>query len=397
MTDTPSETKRKTKPKTKRKTKPKKSYWKPVFWFIVVGAYALLLYSIWALSLYEIEIEVFGEKSNIGEIARYALVFYTIASFRTVGVTELGGKLFFGKPLYEVSSGLVFIPLGVFQLAKETRLVIQDELPADPEHIFRGEATKEVPENMVPPIRIPFAYPEKESSDPLDRRITAEVVIIIRWRIENYLQFLKVIGSKKEARRQLNDTAIAMIFRELTKVTPAVALEGIAKINEELEKAVKDRVAGDSETEDWGAHIESAQIKLIGFGHGLNETIQKIPEAVAKKQSTILEAEADKTELQLVGEGKGHAERVVLEGRTAGLRRMASELELDPAAILGAETSRAITNNPGLKTIIPGSGGFVDLVGTAAAVSEVFRSDKDKPVKEKDKPVKENGKEEDRS
>jgi len=70
-------------------------------------------------------------KWNWGLATFLAQILYTLISLRMVGPTELGALLLFGKPICEVSSGLVFVPFGISQLKKETRLTIQDELPSE--------------------------------------------------------------------------------------------------------------------------------------------------------------------------------------------------------------------------------------------------------------------------
>ena len=350
---------------------------KNYFWIVVTIVY-FVLFALEAL-LSKHEVLIFDSELNLGLSMFLVKVLYTIASLQVVGPTELGAKIFFGRPTNEVSSGLVFVPLGFFQLAKETRLVIQDELPCDPEHIFRREDKENVPDGMFPPIRIPFGPPEKESDDPLDVRVTAEVVIIVRWKISKFITFLTTIGSREEARRQMQDGAIAMLTDAFAKITPAVALKDLATHNKNLKAEIEERVgsSADSGSGSWGIHMENAQIKAINFAHGLNEAIQMVPIATAKARATVLEAEGERKKRKLEGQGSGEAEQAILEGRTLGLKNMTDKLDVDPSAILGAETSRAITENPGQKTVIAGSQGFSNLVSTAAAVAEVFSTTKD--------------------
>ncbi|MFH1346827.1 MAG: SPFH domain-containing protein [Spirochaetota bacterium] len=322
-------------------------------------------------------------KWNWGLATFLAQVLYTLVSLRIVGPTELGALLLFGKPICEVSSGLIFAPLGIIQLKKETRLTIQDELPTDPQHIFRREDTENVPPGFFPPIRIPFGFrqdaeklseinvktsDEDENNevdekkhqlvvppddDPLDLRVTAEVVPVIRWRIDDYIQFLTTIGSQEEARKQMEDCAIGSLTREFAKITPAVALANLGTYSACLQFEINKRI------ENWGISMESAQIKMINFHRDLNTAIGAVPQAK-------LEKERDR----LAGEGLGAKEKGVLDGRTAGLKKMMNDLNIPGTTVLGAETARAITSNPGQKTIVAGSSGFSELVTIASAIGE---------------------------
>lgn len=320
--------------------------------------------------------KIFGMDWNWGWAAFFAQFLYTIFSFKQVGPTELGAKLLFGKPIQEVSSGLVFIPLLIFQLKKETRLVIQEELPAGPEHIFRNEDKEKVPEGMFPPIRIPFAN-KPEEDDPLNRRVTAEIVPIIRYRINNYIKFLTTIGDKEAAKKQMEDATIALCMRELTKLPVAEALITLQNFNEELKMMIDELVKGNELVESWGISVETAQIKMINFNHELNKAISSVSEARFNAKAKAEEAEGEKKKRKLEGEGSGGAEKAILDGRTKGLKEMADTLKLDPQMILNAETARAITQNPGQKTIVVGTTGLKEIIGMAAAIGETVKQKKE--------------------
>jgi len=363
------------------------------FWATVGIIYSILFvveYSFWGYKMTIMEEEV----QNLGKIILYAQILYTLASLRIVWATELGMRLLFGRPTNLLSHGLAFIPLGFCQLSKETRLTVEDELPADPEHIHRvklGEPEVVPPElrklGYVPPIRVTFGYPNKDSGiptdDPLNERITAEVVIIIRWRIANFGEFLTTIGSRRESRRQLQDIAVSTLFPLFAKVTPAEVLKNLGEYNRALEEGVRLLMAGkitsggqtvnDEDARPWGTVLANAQVKEIGFGHELNKSIEGVPKAKLEKAAIIHLAKADKEKRRLAGEGDGSAEEATLRGRTAGLLTMSKSLGVSGASVLGAETARGITDNPGQKTIVAGVGGIKELVAVATTVGEALK------------------------
>lgn len=335
------------------------------FWLIITVVY-LLFFVLEYFYLSEKKETIFGEAWNWGWVAFFTQILYTIFSFRTVGPTELGAILFFGKPVKEVSSGLVFVPFGICKLETETRLVIQEELPGNPELIFRGDG--ETPKGMFPPIRIPFADKPEEGDDPLNRRVTAEIVPVIRWRILTYIIFLINIGSKEEAKRQMEDVTIALCMRELPQKSVAEALVTLQDFNKKLQKTIEELVAS------WGIKVETAQIKLINFHRELNKAIAGVAEAGFKKKAVITEGEGEKEKRMLEGEGSGLAEKAILDGRTAGFEEMTKRLRIKPELVLNAETARAITSNPGQKTVIVGPRGFADIVGIATAIGENLKT-----------------------
>lgn len=335
---------------------------KSMFRTAVGAAYAVLcLVSVWASGH---SATVFGSDWNWGLALFLAIVLYTIASFRQLGPTELGARTFLGKPIDQVSSGFVFVPVGIFSLEVAPAIFIQNELPSDPENIFRGDG--KVPPGKFPPIRIPFGLPTEENDDPYDHRMTQEVVPVVTWRIDDFVKFLTTIGSVEEARGQMEDTAVAMLTEAFAKITPAVALLKLEVHSENLREAIDKRVDG------WGIELKSVKIKAINFNHELNAAILSVPQATVNAKATIITAEAKKRQLGLEGEGAGAAEKAILDGRTAGIKNMASELGLSASSILAAETARGITDNPGQKTIIAGSGGFSDLAIVGTVLGETF-------------------------
>lgn len=346
---------------------------KTEFWVWVGIAYFIL--SLVSLALSFDSTTFLGMEWNWGIALFFAIILYTIASFRTIGPTELGARIFLGKPIDQVSSGFVFIPFGIFTLQTETRLIIQMELPSEPENIYREPEVGgdgKVPEGKFPPIRIPFGRPADEGSsfvldrDPLNQRLIEEVVPIIRWRITNYVKFLTVIGDKEQARNQIEDLCVSVLSREFGQVTPSQVTADYQKYNTILTNEIKRSIG------TWGITLESAKIKVINFSRSLNKAIQTIAENTAKGKAAIIEAEGLKKAAILDGEGKGAAEKAILDGRTGGLKKMKDDLGLPSEAIIGAETARAITNNPGQKTIIAGSGGFRDLAIVGAVLGETL-------------------------
>jgi len=123
---------------------------------VLIG-YSFLLYL--TIALYYIDTD--KEEWNRGFLFGSLVLFYTILSLRSVNEQKLGAIFFFGQPLFPVTYGLKFVPLGLFRLSVDTRLVIQDELPTNPELIWRGDENITpdlVEKGFRPPIRITFGF-----------------------------------------------------------------------------------------------------------------------------------------------------------------------------------------------------------------------------------------------
>jgi regulator of protease activity HflC (stomatin/prohibitin superfamily) len=336
---------------------------------------------------------------------------YILSSLRIdklVNADQIGVRLLFGAPTDLVHPGLPVVPPFIFTLERLPILVQQLELPGEPEDIFRGEMkTREpLPDGMVPPIRIPFrtSITEEEArrifgdnysvdidgntlyfdhvvpDDGLsNRRITAEVVLVIRYRIQDAISFIRAIGSLEEANRQIEDTAISLVNRIFTKMSLAQALNNLEWMSAMLFREVERRTGlVEGKSASWGLDIENANVKLIELHHDLNTAIGDANEATFRKQSTITDAEAEQVKRYLEGKGAGQGERELLAGRTAGFKKMVKTLGVNPEIVIGSEMARNITDNPGQKTIITGMPGFKELLGGAAAFGSTLRNNDSK-------------------
>ena len=394
--------------------------------------------------------ELLGEygELNLGWAVFFSQLLYNILSFKIVGPTELGNVLFFGKPLYDVESGLNFVPFLVYKLVRGTRNIIEIELPARPELIFRSEIGKEevVPKDLLdrgykPPIRVQFGAPdiklstkdldnqindlgtgedklkklkeiktlynvlngfieeEKIKEDPLNVRMTAETPLVVRLRIKKLGEFLKTFGSLEKVIDQIQDIAVAMLNREFSKITPAVAQAHLGTFSELIKEEIVERIVGDKS--DGGIKIVTVLLRPFVYSHDLNKDLLRHAQARANKRATIIDAEAQKEKDTLRGQGEGAGEKAILDGRTEGILNMVEKLGVSPELIINTETARKITENPGQKTIIIGSKGFTDLmaVGSALGLGETLKGEvsekgKEKKDNEKDEKKDKRGKEE---
>jgi len=331
------------------------------FWGITGLVYLILFTVEYALS----SKEILNTGINLGRAMFLLHVLYTVGSFRIIGPTEQGVRLLFGKPINSIPSGIKFIPFGICELVKLPCLLIKNEFPGNPEEIYRGDG--EMPKGKFPPIRIPFGHPTHDTEllvldrDPLNQRLIEEVVPLVWWQIKDAVTFLVTIGSVEEAERQLEDLSVATLSREFGKVTPAKVIEDYKFYNEILGNDLVEA------TQAWGVVIRDAKAKVINFSHDLNGAIQEIAEETAKGKALTIKAEGLKRQKILLGEGEGTAEKAVLKGRTQGIKNMTNSLKIPAEMVIGAETARAITNNPGQKTIITGLSGFREIMAIIEA------------------------------
>lgn len=313
-----------------------------------------------------------GQEWNTGILIWVFGLLHFAAGVRIIGPNDFAAILVLGYPTIVVTGRLIVVPPGIFLLVLFTRQTTQNELPAEPDKIFRDEDKQAVPEGMKPPIRITFANPDPKDikaktvdpSDPLEQRTTNEVSIFVRWRIIEPWDFYVNIGNIDEATRQLEDTSVRFLQEKLTKMTPSQAFKSLHEINEELDNLIRKK------TDSWGIQLIDASIKLIGLSRSLNTSIQAIAQSKAAKQSAIITAEGEEQKLTLEGQGRANAVQAEIDARTKGMKKMAGDLDVDEELIVGAEMARAIGQSPSEKIII-GTQGFTELVGIGKAIAGI--------------------------
>ena len=256
-------------------------------------------------------------------------------SFGTVEVDEVAAMFFFGKPIGELEPGWYLAPAGFIKVKKENGAFFQDELPAEPEKIYRGEGP--TPDGKFPPNRIKFGMPAEDDSetlkkDPYNVSIVADVVPVVAWRICDPIVFFEKMKSVENCRKILSDKSIAVCGDELSKMTPAKALINLKAISKTLETAIREAVGSNEEesTESWGIEIKDAYLKPFNFSHALNDAVVGVVKADLKRQETIKESEGSKQKKINEGIGDADAEEKMLIARAKGeseIKKLILEVE----------------------------------------------------------------------
>lgn len=237
---------------------------------------------------------------NLGIILVALIIAYIVASVGTIDTDEVGLLKFWGKPIMHLSPGPYFAPLGILQVDKEQGTEFQDELPSDPEKIFRDEDTKPVPAGMFPPIRVKFGQPLPKSKedpalwvllkgDPYNVAMVAEVVPVVSWRIVDMKKFRAVLGTVHNARKILGDKCVEVFNDEFARITPAKASLGLAVTSQKME----DVLMAEARKGNWGIKITDAYIKPFGFSHHLNKAVVGVKIADQESQALVIRSAGD--------------------------------------------------------------------------------------------------------
>jgi regulator of protease activity HflC (stomatin/prohibitin superfamily) len=267
--------------------------------------------------------EVNFHEINLGWVLLALVVAYLVLSFSTTKQDEIGMMTFFDRPIKNLKkgSGLYFAPIGIISVKKERGTVFQDELPADPEKIFRDDG--KVPDKMFPPIRVKFGQPGPTDipnpdpvdvalkDDPYNVAMVAEVVPVVSWHIEDAITFFGVMGSIENCRKILADKAIELFGEKFANITPAKAALTLNDTSRELEVVLKK----EAETGGWGVMINDAYVKPIIFTHKLNDSVigvsvaqqnakAKVHDAEGSAKTVKIAAKAEKKRLTTTGLAK---------------------------------------------------------------------------------------------
>lgn len=305
---------------------------------------------------------------------------YILSSFTKVPESKKGAIILFGKPIYNVSSGLVFVPPFITELLIVQEPAIQHELPAEPQFIWRGEGT--LPPDLAEkgyrePLRAVFKRSDSHDRGPLEEQLTTEYKVVSTWHISDFCRFIGKVGSIDEGRKRIEDVEIAFCSDRLAKSTLLQSLSSLEEISNELRAEVEELV------KDWGVKIESVQLKQIPLSHGLNAAIEtasieagrargKVAEAKGIRDSKVLVAEGTRKATELEGEGEGAAEKARLIGTTDGMVHMQSELKVQSDQVLAAHVARAVASHDG-QTFVFGADGFGQLFTLAHTMTQEGR------------------------
>lgn len=310
--------------------------------------------------------ESFANKHNLLEIVAYVEIIYLVLSLKKVNIDEIGAILFFGQPEYEIPSGLFLVPFGFFSINKDSRLIIEDQYPGDPEIVDKTSSDTLAP-GKVYPIRVTHAAPTGKPAGPLDVQMTTEVSISARYRIKrgSYLEFLETIGDMEKVRTAIRDTIESEVKKQFAARTASVTL-GEQK---EIEDKIRDSVV--LLTDSWGIEVVTIQIVDIDLGKTVNERLRNVPAAKLAKEAKITDAEAEREKLILEGQGRADAEKTFRFAVAAGAKKL-SEVTGTPEGQIALWIE---TLGEALKTskhsIIPGGELFTSIAGLKEMVEKI--------------------------
>lgn len=319
---------------------------------------------------------------------------HIIASIKAVGVDDLAGVSFFGRPVYKPRTGLYIVPLGILTLVKASRNYRDVRFPGPADKIHRVseeiQATEgdTPPEGMVRPIFVLTGAPmfndkellaqKKGETDPFDRQMTIEISYSLRYCLSELYGGIFLIISKlsSETSTESVDKRILDLLHEqsvkdlktiLSTVTTAVINENFDLINKIFILMVSLQAV------ELGIDIDEKGCGIvdINLGHKTNAAQAKIARAQLERTADIIKADGTRQAEILKSKGTASIEYEILAAKACGYKEGRKELgEEDWRMVLAAETSKGVLEKA--ETIVLGTDGVREVLGLTQIIGDRF-------------------------
>lgn len=301
---------------------------------------------------------------NASDVAFGMIVLQIIVglfSFGKMTIDEVGYLSFLGRPLVKLEAGPYYKIPFLMEAFKLSGATFQDELPAEPEKIFRRDDKEAIPPGLFPPIRIKFGPPDPKDADlvgnPYNKEMTVEVPVVVSWHIEDIIIFHSTAKTVDNMRKIMEDKAISLFNEEFANMTPAKASRVLKEIGDRL------KIKLQNETSDKGIEIEDAYVKPFVYSHDLNKTVTQVSEEEQRAQMTLIKAAAEKKKRTDEGAGAAEARRLLLEAEAAGTKNLAELAKTDEGRIVLYMETLKTALEKAQYSIIPGSEAYNALSG----------------------------------
>ncbi len=303
----------------------------------------------------------------------FALVILTLylgLSIRVIDTEEIGGIMVLQKPSKAVEAGLAIVLLWFMELHKMPTGVQQVQFPAEPEQISKRPDEAGLLPGEMRPIRITTGPPKPgdttNDNDVLTERLTVEVTVVVRWRVEHgtfFEVFVRIPGrnwpeKRHEIERQMRDTAETELIEEASGMTAGELVNNVSNVNKKLTTEVANCVL------PWGVTVLEARMQSPDLSHQVSQKLAAIVTARAEAKATRVTADATRYKLEQEGQGRAAALQAELAAQGKGLKESADAMAdgTKPRELLEAEVAKATI---GEGDLIIGTDGIAQALGLA--------------------------------
>ncbi len=313
------------------------------------------------------------------------LATYYLTSLRKVETGMIAGITLLEEPVLEVGAGWYFVPRFLMEIDFMPAYTLQDQFPGNPEQVSKRDDNMGLLPGEFRPIRAMTAGArEEDGEDPINTRLTLELIFAVRWRvrIDGFFNvYVKIPGRNwaekvQNIRQHLRDTGETELVEEITERTPFEINRDMHLLNDSLKEELQAAV------ENWGIEIEEARIQAPDWPHDLNIKLSQIAEAKATKIIVRTQAEAESARLTLVAEGKANEINLLAEAERNRLAKVGEgqRAAADALGITGREfyAGEIAKETVGEGDLILGEAGIGQAIGLGAHVLDKFQK-KDEP------------------
>lgn len=361
-----------------------------LFVAVIVVTIALLAIATGAIQYFApTEVTVLGTWQNLRILLMAPIVVYVIAGFRVIDITEVAGGDFFGTPVYQFQRGLIWIPLGIIRLSRESATFVQAEFPGDSDKVqWTDEETALLPGKVRPLFVITAENPK--GTLPTDKQMTIGMSFLAKIKLvrERFFDLVRNIAPVDprtgaellasntggqlvtprmlEVLRHLRDTGSSFVNEIVAKVSYNELREHLELVNRLLMLRMEEALLR------WGVDLEEASFTKINPSHSFNVKLQERANAISDRDATITKAEGEKRRLVLEGQGKAQAEKARLSATAAGFKKIMDDTGLAAKEVASTEVGKALATGP--NNIIVTEGGVSGLIGSVIAGTKAAKN-----------------------
>lgn len=362
----------------------KKMYWAVVVLYIVTQcAVAGLMW--WFGGLSSIAFPTGGVAINIGLTMWLLQVIHLAASVKTVGVEDLPGIDFFGRPLCQPKPGLYVIPYFLLALTRANRNYRDVRFPGHPDKIFRVSEEEQKqrvggdmpPVDSVRPIFVTTGEPRLNKEDekkkkegewnPLDDQQSIEYSIFVRYRpLERHggiFRLTRNLGIRGKNPEEIDDI-IKDLMREqserdskeiITQHSYVTLTENLALVN----KVFALRLQAALMRLGIQVDLNGAGLVDLNPSRGTNVDQAEARRAGLRRQKTIIDADAEEQKRHREGRGTAKA--------YAEIKKRA---DVDGEAVIASDTAKVALKDA--DSVVVGTAGVSELFGLVQAGKDML-------------------------
>lgn len=303
-------------------------------------------------------------------------VVYTICSFKLInppGTQENNRGVIkrFGNRFTVVENSLQNVPFLIYSLERQSTLEVVEYFPAEERNL--DFVSQDNPgEGKKAPWRI-LTGGDRNSKDPFGVPMNQEVYGSYAYAITEPLWFALKVGSREEAKQQIEQTTRQRLEVSYIKKSPKEVRESHSEIVDDVVGSVERLVA------DWGIKFNDKKfvVKLPDPGYTISKSLRDKADALIQKDTEIINAQKDKeamierslgvkTKQINEGDGAAHAEKAMRIAKAEALKKLMAVVKDNDKALALIAVEKVTESILKSDKLILGSNGIID----AAAIFE---------------------------